>query len=64
MTSSVTRAGMRMTGVAAVKSAGMATVCVPQLCGQRVCTYSKRSAMPSSRMQIRTRRTHGEAGVT
>jgi hypothetical protein len=27
---------MRRTGVAAVKSAGMVTVCVPQLCGHRV----------------------------
>ena len=53
-----------MTGVAAVKSAGMATVCVPQLCGHRVCTNSKRSSIPSSRIVTRTRRTHGEAGVT
>ena len=55
---------MRMTGVAAVKSAGMATVCVPQLCGHLVCTNSKRSAIPSSRIVTLTFRTHGEAGVT
>ncbi len=64
MTSSVTSAGMRRTGVAAAKSAGMLTVCVPQLCGQRVCTNSKRSSMPNSRIVTLTRRTHGEAGVT
>jgi hypothetical protein len=55
---------MRMTGVACTKSSGIATVCVPQLCGHFVCTNSKRSRMPSSRMQTTTRLTQGEAGVT
>ena len=65
MTSSVTSAGMRATGVAAVKSgARVVTVCVPQLCGHFVCTNSNRSAIPSSRIVTLTRLTQGEAGVS
>src|SRR5580704_7377470 len=60
----VTSAGIRTTGVASRNSGLCATAWVAHLCDHLVCTKSKRSWIPSSRIEILTLRTHGDAGVT